>query len=263
MYVRLAFSVAAHLEPEILLVDEVLAVGDAQFQKKCLGKMDDVAKGGRTILFVSHNTAAIESLCSRVLLLERGRVELFGETRDVVSSYLARNWQQETNPLSTNSRTGNGKVRVVSFHMESPDGTILQSARSGEPVVLVFGFENHGCDIRDRISLSFGVHTDRELALFHYYSHFSNIFFENLAQAGCFKCLIPELPLAPGNYLLQCRAVMNGDQNTGEEVDWPRVFIPITVAVGDFYRIGNYNLSTWAPILVKGTWSIVGGRFVQ
>src|SRR5690606_18299216 len=76
MYLRLAFAVAAHLEPDILLVDEVLAVGDAEFQKKCLGKMSDVAGEGRTVLFVSHNMAAVEHLCSRAVLLEEGRVTL-------------------------------------------------------------------------------------------------------------------------------------------------------------------------------------------
>ena len=88
MYVRLAFAVAAHLEPEILLVDEVLAVGDAVFQKKCLGKMGDVAKEGRTVLFVSHNMQAINSLCERAFLLDEGRVRLQGHTREVVERYL-------------------------------------------------------------------------------------------------------------------------------------------------------------------------------
>ncbi len=89
MYVRLAFAVAAHLEPEILLVDEVLAVGDAAFQKKCLGKMGDVAKEGRTVLFVSHNMGAIQRLCSRAILLERGSIRKFGETREIVSYYFS------------------------------------------------------------------------------------------------------------------------------------------------------------------------------
>jgi lipopolysaccharide transport system ATP-binding protein len=90
MYVRLAFAVAAHLEPEILVVDEVLAVGDAQFQKKCLGKMEDVsAREGRTVLFVSHNMGAIRSLCSNGLLLEKGRAQGFGEITSVVSKYLS------------------------------------------------------------------------------------------------------------------------------------------------------------------------------
>ena len=88
MYVRLAFAVAAHLEPEILVVDEVLAVGDAQFQKKCLGKMGDVARKGRTVLFVSHNMVAVKSLCSRAILLSGGRVAKDGGVDDVVNGYL-------------------------------------------------------------------------------------------------------------------------------------------------------------------------------
>lgn len=88
MYVRLAFAVAAHLEPEILLVDEVLAVGDASFQKKCLGKMEEVARGGRTVLFVSHNMASILSLCDRVILLDTGQIASFGDAKSVVEQYL-------------------------------------------------------------------------------------------------------------------------------------------------------------------------------
>ena len=89
MYVRLAFAVAAHLEPEILIVDEVLAVGDAEFQKKCLGKMQDVSRDGRTVLFVSHNMLAVQRLCSRALLLENGRLKSSGAVADIVADYLA------------------------------------------------------------------------------------------------------------------------------------------------------------------------------
>ena len=88
MYVRLAFAVAAHLEPEILVVDEVLAVGDAEFQKKCLGKMGDVAKEGRTVLFVSHNMVAIQRLCTTCLLLEYGGLKMEGAVGDVINAYL-------------------------------------------------------------------------------------------------------------------------------------------------------------------------------
>ncbi len=90
MYVRLAFAVAAHLEPEILVLDEVLAVGDAQFQKKCLGKMGDAAKGGRTVLFVSHNMPAIQHLCTRALLLNNGSAEACGDVQRVTNAYLLR-----------------------------------------------------------------------------------------------------------------------------------------------------------------------------
>lgn len=89
MYMRLAFSVAAHLEPEILIVDEVLAVGDAKFQKKCLGKMSEVSKQGRTVIFVSHNMAAINTLCSRTVLIENGTIKMDGKTNKVIAGYLS------------------------------------------------------------------------------------------------------------------------------------------------------------------------------
>ncbi len=88
MYVRLAFAVAAHLEPEILVIDEVLAVGDAEFQKKCLGKMNDVASQGRTVLFVSHNMAALGNLCKNAVLLDKGRIVREGLSSDIIDFYL-------------------------------------------------------------------------------------------------------------------------------------------------------------------------------
>jgi lipopolysaccharide transport system ATP-binding protein len=259
MYVRLAFAVAAHLEPEILLVDEVLAVGDAAFQKKCLGKMSEVTRAGRTVVFVSHNMSAIESLCAEAYQIDGGRIVRSGDPRAVVSGYLAEQYRQQENPFADCQRSGNGKVRVTSFRLESPDGQPLEVARSGEPAVFAFGFENHGCAARDRVSFSFSVHTDHEVALFHYYSHFSEIYFENVPPQGVFKCLVPELALAPGNYLVMCRAMLNGDQLTGIEADWPRVYVPFAVVGGDFYGTGDVNLTTWAPMLVKGKWSMNGG----
>src|SRR5436305_9843015 len=91
MYTRLAFAVAAHLEPEILVIDEVLAVGDAEFQKKCMKKMGDVANEGRTVLFVSHNMGAIQTVCRRVVLLSHGKVQLVGSVPEVVAEYLKVN----------------------------------------------------------------------------------------------------------------------------------------------------------------------------
>jgi lipopolysaccharide transport system ATP-binding protein len=117
MRVRLGFAVAAHLEPEILLVDEVLAVGDASFQKKCLGKMDEVAKGGRTVLFVSHNMQAVNTLCGRGILLDQGRVKQMGETEDVVTAYLqgampiASDCLEQTWP-DRRTAPGNAQIRM-------------------------------------------------------------------------------------------------------------------------------------------------------
>jgi lipopolysaccharide transport system ATP-binding protein len=117
MYVRLAFAVAAHLEPEILVVDEVLAVGDAEFQKKCLGKMGEVARGGRTVLFVSHNMSAIQALCKKTLLLHQGRFKSYGLTNDAVHEYLAT-----AAPTSSFERPvqGNGEPTITKGTVSIP-----------------------------------------------------------------------------------------------------------------------------------------------
>ena len=116
MSVRLAFAVAAHLEPEILLVDEVLAVGDAEFQKKCLGKMSDVASGGRTVLFVSHNMGAIRTLCGRVIVMERGRTEFDGPAERAILEYLSEDGSAATSSAewvwAENDRPGNEDIRL-------------------------------------------------------------------------------------------------------------------------------------------------------
>ena len=121
MYVRLAFAVAAHLEPEILLVDEVLAVGDAQFQKKCLGKMGDVAKEGRTVLFVSHNLIALRSLCPRAVWLDRGELREQGASSDVVASYLQLQATQQYSQTwdDPTAAPGNETVRLHRVWVES------------------------------------------------------------------------------------------------------------------------------------------------
>lgn len=131
MYVRLAFAVAAHLEPEILVVDEVLAVGDAQFQKKCLGKMGDVAKEGRTVLFVSHNMQAVQSLCQSALLIEAGHIVATGSAKSVVARYLASIsemgseivWPEQTAP-------GNGEIKLTSLRVntENSSGGVYSSS---------------------------------------------------------------------------------------------------------------------------------------
>lgn len=117
MYVRLAFAVAAHLEPEILVVDEVLAVGDEAFQKKCLGKMEDVAHGGRTVLFVSHNMNAISSLCNRCVLIDKGTVIRDGDATEITSFYQSSFYTlaENTTDLSEIERYGTGKARFTSI----------------------------------------------------------------------------------------------------------------------------------------------------
>ncbi len=124
MYVRLAFGVAAHLEPEILIVDEVLSVGDAAFQRKCLGKMGDVASTGRTVLFVSHNMAAVTQLCSRVLLLEGGAVVMDGSAHEVVGSYLSRGVESQAEWLRPNPMDKEKELSITAVRILGKSGEL-------------------------------------------------------------------------------------------------------------------------------------------
>ena len=136
MYVRLAFAVAAHLEPEILIVDEVLAVGDAEFQKKCMGKMGDVAKGGRTVLFVSHNMAAVTRLCRTGLLMNRGRVEAHGTAEAVVADFLhvGKNDSLAFIPDPAKKPVGNELVSLISVAVKGADGSVGPNFGSGTAI---------------------------------------------------------------------------------------------------------------------------------
>ena len=170
MRVRLAFSVAAHLEPEILIIDEVLAVGDAAFQKKCLNKMDGVAREGRTVLFVSHNMGLVSELCGKCLLLSHGEVSEIGDTKAIVSKYVSdysvtgqidlTNWSE--------NRTGNGPMRLLNLRTENQSGVTTSRFAFGEPISFKLGVKGQagleciiGLSIRD--------------ALGHLILHFSNL----------------------------------------------------------------------------------------
>jgi lipopolysaccharide transport system ATP-binding protein len=139
MYVRLAFAVAAHLEPEILVVDEVLAIGDMDFQKRCLGKMQDIASTqGRTVIFVSHNLGILQSLCNRAIVLEHGRNGFSGNAHDSVRFYLREsNLQAEVQESNDWFRTGSLEARILSVRLEDGRGSPQTQFRMGEPLVIV------------------------------------------------------------------------------------------------------------------------------
>ncbi len=160
MYVRLAFSVAAHMEPEILLVDEVLAVGDAEFQKKCLGKMDEITrKHGRTIFFVSHNLAAIKQLCPKSILLEHGMVKEFGPSAAVIEKYL------KNVPEGAVIRKGDNKAALVDCSIVDKDLKKIESAYTDERIGVKIDFEVFD-DSLD-IFPNYSVHTPEEVVVMH------------------------------------------------------------------------------------------------
>ena len=160
MYVRLAFAVAAHLEPEILIVDEVLAVGDTQFQKKCLGKMDEVGKQGRTVLFVSHNLGAVQSLCSRAILINKGNVLKNSDTKSVIESYLSNLSDQmvpRTDLVAIPRKAGAaGNIRFTKCFILNSEGKITTKLMYGEPLKVFL----EACSYSSYQDLSFVVGVD-------------------------------------------------------------------------------------------------------
>ncbi len=149
MYVRLAFAVAAHLEPEILVVDEVLAVGDADFQKKCLDKMGSVAHQGRTVLFVSHNMSAVEDLCQTAFWLDQGKIVTSGQTRAVVASYLRKHSEELKERVwdDPNTAPGNETVKLVYARVTAEPGHDPNYWTVETPLVLTFRILNNRPDL--------------------------------------------------------------------------------------------------------------------
>ncbi len=210
MYVRLAFAVAAHLEPEILLVDEVLAVGDAAFQRKCLGKMGEVAKGGRTVLFVSHNLGAVRSLCSRVLWLDEGGLSMTGLPPAIIDSYLKLMLAPSSPVLALDSsprRPGFGdrfRLRNVEFNGGGP---LLHGEPLSVRIHYVVRGEVHG------VSLGFGFSTLDGVRLISIDSDLLGIRRDLSKDAhGFAEAKVESLLLQPGHYTLDVGA-RSGDNN--------------------------------------------------
>jgi len=208
MFVRLAFAVAAHLEPEVLIVDEVLAVGDAAFQKKCVGKMDEVAREGRTVLFVSHNMASIGNLCGRALWLENGNVRLDGESASTIAAYLA------ADAASSSIWTNPERVRGSEFHLDSV--RILSKEYQPSPVVhfdsefRVEVTSEIGTSIKD-VAISYQIKDLQGNIVWSSWDTDTTGLKHSIREPGRYKstCSVPGSMLRPGRYVLSVAAHNN------------------------------------------------------
>jgi len=253
MYVRLAFSVAAHMEPDILLVDEVLAVGDADFQKKCLGKMDEVTKAaGRTILFVSHNMTAVQNLCKKSILLEHGKIKMFGDTNRVIGEYLSTNFLSQgiDNLKLRKDRKGSGKVKMTSFFVEDHKGNKVSHLETGKFYTFCLGYEAEKLAAISKLEAAISIYLENGTYLIMNHTYYKNQNFINAPKKGVLHCkLTDKLQLNEGIYNIS--ASLNID---GVLEDWINRVGILEVREGDFFGTG-VNFKD-IPIYVDHDWSI-------
>jgi lipopolysaccharide transport system ATP-binding protein len=241
MRVRLAFSVAAHLELEILLVDEVLAVGDAEFQKKCLGKMGDVARQGRTILFVSHNMAAVEQLCSRAIVLSAGRITAACATNSAIHSYLAVDERSKAIREDVLARSADGSLELLSLGPAGENGEPLAMAQCGRDLYLALTLRASK-SLPDS-TVSVGINSLHEVRIATLHSTIAGAHLSIPKGTHTIVCRVPHLGIAPGCYSLDAKVY------AGAEVAlWAPRVQQLVVEQGDFFETGKLPASTWGGV---------------
>lgn len=236
MYVRLAFAVAAHLDPEILIVDEVLAVGDAEFQRKCLGKMKDVAGAGRTVILVSHNMAAIQHLCERAIYLRSGKLVASGPAEEVIASYLkAASGPAAANLADRVDRTGNGRVRFTSFALRDAAGRELNALTCGGDGIIELQVHNPERKPVNQLLVSVGIDDDLGVRVAQLSNELTGQSLTEIDSEKFSVCIrVPRLPLKQGAYKLTVFSSVGG-----EVADWIQDAVSLDVDAGDFFGSGK------------------------
>lgn len=253
MYVRLAFAVAAHLEPEILIVDEVLAVGDAAFQKKCLGKMEDVGKEGRTVIFVSHQMAAIQNLCQRAIWLNQGELVNDAQTQIVISKYLSTS----TNLLSISledrkDRKGDGKIRFISVEFQNEKGENVPYFYSGQNIRIILCFKNNTQQTLKNLNVALGIDNQIGERITNLSTEVRGSDLDEVqADAQSIVIELDKLPLTPGRYGFTIFSTVNGTVS-----DWIANAGFFEVEGGDFYGTGKLPPTMQGNFLLDYTFSI-------
>ncbi len=254
MQVRLAFAVAAHLEPEILIVDEVLAVGDAEFQKKCLGKMQEVATSGRTVLFVSHNLAAVQGLCSLGIVLSAGGLRYFGSVGEATAEYAKSSTTEENQRCADLSNRHNGylhgKTIIHSVSLYDDGGRPSDTFWTSRPMQIrieLDGFDEHP---GSQVGVIFKTVGDQWIMNFN--TGMRPPTAREAAQRQIAILDIPNLPLVPGQYWLDVSVA----QKSSGRLDYVNRAISLSVEPYDVYGSG-YTVGTGEGIVyLDAVWSV-------
>lgn len=254
MRVRLAFAVAAHLQGEILIIDEVLAVGDQTFQNKCLGKVGDVAKSGRTVLFVSHNASVVQSLCTRGIVLQKGKLAFDGTQDEAIHYYANCDRDYTVSLRERENRKGSGKLRVVGIEFRNPNGTPMAVTGTGTPLEIWFHFENPSGQSFPHAVAAMHVQTTNEVPVFYQQNRLTGNEFGALPEKGAFVCFLPRLPLVPGAYMISFTITAN--TSGGEVLDSVHNAAEWVVEGGDFYGTGILPPSRVGNFVVDARWRL-------
>lgn len=249
MQVRLAFAVAAHLEPEILLVDEVLAVGDAAFQKKCFSKVSDVARQGRTVLLVSHNLAPLQSFCDQAYLVEGGRIAASGDISAVITRYIESVGSAETTPLAdVRDRRGDGRMRISELRLCGRDGEAVDPV-CGAPLRLVLRYR--GTPPLRNVQVAIGVYTMLGEGVLYLANDLVGVADDLQDAEGELTCELERLPLVGGSYSVNIDCTVGGilaDSVSGAT--------RLDVTEGDFFGSGRLPPRGFGSLVVPQRWSV-------
>ena len=250
MTVRLGFAVAAHLDPEILVVDEVLAVGDAEFQKKAIGKMQEVSKGeGRTVLFVSHNMGSIKALCKSGVLLENGTINFIGPVHETVTRYLSSNVTEFGESLADRKdREGIGGIRVNNIVLTSMDDKPISHVLSGQDYKLRFEYVSTLKEPQEDILLgvSFNDENGVDISLAH--NRLTGQQFTVREGQGVFEFIVHKNPLNAGLYSVTYSVM--GKNGKLPYLDLVKNAIKVKVSEGDYYKSGELAPRSFGPLLM-------------
>ena len=251
MTVRLGFAIAAHLDPEILVVDEVLAVGDAEFQKKAIGKMQDVSKGeGRTVLFVSHNMASIRALCKSGVLLEHGKIKDVGGIDNVVAGYLTMNDESllDINLNERIDRKGNGRAKLSNFGMIVNETNVNNLQLLKKPT---FTFEIDSLDYMDNVEIMYSIYNQQGLLVLSSNSKFScNKPISLNKGKNIFKVKYDEFPLSCGIYKINLRI----RDKYEKDIDWIENAYRFDIVEDDIFGTGKFYRDSSSIMMLPYKW---------
>lgn len=250
MYVRLAFAVAAYLEPEILIIDEVLAVGDSEFQKKCIGRMRDVATEGRTVLFVSHNMAAVQQLCKRGLMLHQGQLMFCGTIDDTIRNYIGQvKTLTSTEVGKREDRTGSQWLKFTKVVIYESGGHEINEVLSGQDIGVRLYYESEKEMQNALVFVSFNVRNNQGVLLTNMNSFDSGFSRLDIYRKGYFECQWPKVNLRFGAYDCNLFCSVND-----EIVDWVQSAFIMNVEDGNFFQTGKL-VGAQGDILIHHSWS--------